>query len=50
MYEVMPQLFEVVACSAGSACHSDHMVLNVMSPVLQAMQVSALFVCLKLLL
>ena len=48
MYEVMPQLFEVVACSAGSACHSGHMVLNVMSPVLQAMQVSALFLSILL--
>ena len=41
MYEVMPHLFESVACSAGSACHTGHTVLNVMSPVLAAMRVPA---------
>lgn len=40
MYEVMPRLFETLACSAGSACHTGHAVLDIMSPVLAAMKVA----------
>lgn len=39
MYEVMPSLFEKVACSAGSACHTGHAALDIVSPVLAAMKV-----------
>ena len=38
-YEIMPPLFSKVACSAGSACHTGHAVLDVLSPVLSAMSV-----------